>query len=318
MNVVKALNSLGYVPILNISKSEWVKPVADILCRHGFFGIELLMRNPNALENLTAMKQYRPEMAVGAGTILTLEHAKAAKAAGADFLVCPGYDQKIVDWCNEVGLLVIPGCATASEIQAAYASGLRLVKFFPSEHLGGTDVIRQYASVFPGMKYIATNGINIENLGSYLREDFICGAGGTFCAPNAALESCDWTRIDSICTKISAAVHDFSLAHVGINADCEEDALKTAQTLCGLFGLPVINKGRSVFAGTAVEIMKNGGRGEKGHIGLRTNNVDRAVAFLASKGIGIIPETAGYDENGNMKYVYLDVEIAGFALHLVK
>lgn len=318
LNASEMIQNIGVLPIINIRKEEWVEPLAQTLLKTGIPAIEVLLRNPRALEFLALMKKSHPEMAVGAGTVLTLEQAKEAQKAGADFIVSPGYDQQIVDWCREQGLLAVPGCADASTIQRAYVSGLRVVKFFPSEPLGGLKIIRQYADAFSGMKFLPTNGMNLDNIGTYLQADCIAACGGGFMAPSAALESGDFEKIEALCQKCVEISLGFSLAHVGINADAEEEALQTAQALSRLFLFPVINKGRSVFAGTAVECMKQNGRGTKGHIGIRTHSVDRAVAYLKAKGIEFAMETAGYDANGSLKYVYLKDEIAGFALHLVK
>lgn len=312
------IQSIGILPVLNVKNPDYSEPLADVLVKTGIPAIEVLLRNEKAMEVLVRIKTAHPEMAVGAGTVLTVAQAQAAVEAGADFIVCPGYVQSIVDWCNEQGVLIVPGCSTASEIQNAYISGLRIVKFFPAEPLGGIKIIKQYASVFTGMKFVPTNGIDLNNLGTYLAEDCIAACGGSFMAPAALLNEGDFTAIEAICNKAMDVALGFSLAHVGINADGDEDALRTAESLCALFRLPVINKGKSVFAGAAVEVMKHNGRGAKGHIGFRTLSVDRAVAYLKQKGVQFAMETAGYDANGSLKFVYLQDEIAGFALHLVK
>ena len=317
-NPGELIRSIGVLPVLNVKNPDLAEPLAQVLIKTGIPAIEVLFRNEKALQVLTEMKKNHPEMAVGAGTVLTLEQAKAAVEAGADFIVCPGYVQSIVDWCNEQGVLIVPGCSTASEIQNAYVSGLRIVKFFPSEILGGLNTIKQYASAFSGMRFIPTNGINLKNLGTYLADDCIAACGGSFIAPALDLEEGNFEVIEALCNKAMDISLGFSLAHVGINSDNEEEAFATANALCALFRLPLVNKGKSVFAGPFVEVMKTQFRGAKGHIGIRTLNVDRAVAYLQSRGVEFAMETAGYNPNGTLSYVYLKDEIAGFAIHLVK
>ncbi len=318
MTVSEKIRSIGILPVINIKKEEWAEPLANTLIRSGIPAIEIVLRNEKALSILEGMKKNHPDMTVGAGTVLSVEQAEAAVAAGADFLVSPGYSQAIVDFCNERGVLYVPGCTSASDIQAAYSSGLRTVKFFPAEQLGGIKTIKQLAAPFAGMRFIPTNGMTLDNIASYLCEDCIAACGGSYMAPAAALEAEDFEKIESLCKKAVLNSLGFSLAHVGVNCEGDDDALRTAQAFCSAFLLPVIGKGKSVFAGAAVECMKHNGRGEKGHIGFRTLSVDRAVAYLQKQSFEFLPETAGYDANGSLKYIYLKDEIAGFALHLVK
>ena len=317
-NPAELIRSIGILPVLNVKDPALAEPLAQVLIKTGIPAIEVLFRNEKALQVLTEMKKNHPEMAVGAGTVLTVEQAKIAVEAGADFIVCPGYVQSIVDWCNAQDVLIVPGCSTASEIQNAYVSGLRIVKFFPAEPLGGLKIIKQYASAFSGIQFIPTNGIDLKNLGTYLADDCIAACGGSFVAPALELSEGNFEAIEALCNKAMDIALGFSLAHVGINTDNEEEAMATAKALCALFRLPVINKGKSVFAGAAVEVMKSQFRGAKGHIGIRTLNVDIAVAYLKTKGVEFAMETAGYDAKGALAYVYLKDEIAGFALHLVK
>ena len=316
--VAEKLRTIGVLPVLNVKKVESAEPLAQALINGGLPAIEVLFRNENAIAVMQTMKKNHPEMVVGAGTILTLDQCKTAIDAGADFIVCPGYVQSLVDYCNEKGVLIVPGCSTASEIQVAYNSGLRVVKFFPAELQGGLNMIKQVGSAFSGMKFVPTNGINMDNFASYLKEECIAAVGGSFMAPADLVDKGDWAAIEARCKLAVERAMGFTLAHVGVNADGEDDATRIATEFSDLFMFPVLPKSKSVFAGAAVECMKLNGRGAKGHIGIRTNDVDRAVAYLKKKGIGVIPETAGYTASGALAYIYLDVEVAGFALHLVK
>lgn len=318
IDAAKLIGQTGILPVLNIKDEALVEPLAQVLLKHGIYGIEVLFRNEKAVNVLKKMKATHPEMAVGAGTVMTVAQAQIALDAGADFIVCPGYVQSLVDFCNEHGILIVPGCTTASEIQCAYASGLRTVKFFPAEMLGGVKHIEEYAKVFKEMKFVPTNGITMDNFTDYLKKDFVLACGGSFMAPASALDVGNFEKIDALCAQAVERSLGFSLAHVGINADGNEDAQRIAAALSSLFLFPVIDHSRSVFSGAAVECMKENGRGAKGHIGFRTLSVDRAVAYLERKGVKFAMETAGYDEKGSLKFVYLQDEIAGFAIHLVK
>ncbi|MBQ9392600.1 MAG: bifunctional 4-hydroxy-2-oxoglutarate aldolase/2-dehydro-3-deoxy-phosphogluconate aldolase [Oscillospiraceae bacterium] len=315
-NAADMIFSTGILPVLNVKHMENVDPLAQILRKTGIRSIELLFRNENAAKILSAMKTRHPELAVGAGTIMTIPQAQAAIDAGADYIVCPGYDQRLVDWCCKREILIVPGCPNASDLQLAYASGLRVAKFFPAEQLGGLGAVKLLSGAFSGMKFIVTGGISMDSLSSYLRSPVIAACGGSFLAPAADLDSGNYEHIEALCTQAVELSMGFSVAHVGINAPDEAGALDTAQRLSDLFAVAPAMKNRSVFAGTLAECMKGTGRGVHGHIAIRTNSVERAVAFLRERGATFDMDTAGYDGSGRLKFVYLNQEIGGFALHL--
>ncbi len=315
-DVYQVIKEIGIVPALNIKKTEYAAKLGEALKKGGVYIVEVLMRNEQALDTIREMRRVHPDMTVGAGTVLNAKQAESAVAAGAEFIVSPSYNQELVDWCIEKKIQVLPGCASAFEIQAAVNSGLSLVKFFPSESLGGLKVIEEYAKVYRGVKFLPTSGITVQNARTYLASKIIAAVGGSFIAPADYVDSGNWDGITEKCRQAIDASLDFRLAHVGINAENEDEAFQTASAIADLFRIPVIDKSRSVFSGEAVEVMKHGGRGTKGHIGFKTSSVDRAVAYFKRRGINMIPETAGYAEDGSLKYVYLDIEIAGFAIHL--
>ena len=309
-NACEVIRSIGVLPVINIKKPEWAEPLVQILLRTDIPALEIVLRNEKALSILAEVKKNHPEMAIGAGTVLSVAQAEAAKAAGADFIVSPGYSQAIVDWCNKNGIPAVPGCTSASEIQSAYASGLRVVKFFPAEQLGGLKMIKQLAAPFSGMKFIPTNGMTLDNIGSYLKEDCIAACGGSFMAPAAELEKGDFAKIETLCRKAMENALGFSLAHVGINADGNEKNASAVAALCSRFFFPNDP--------LVIECVRENGRGTKGHIAIHANSVDRAVFYLKSKGVEFIPEASGKLPSGALKYIYLKDEVAGFAIHLMK
>lgn len=317
MNVYQKLESTGVLPVIHIADRAWAEPLAQALLAGGIDTLEVVFRSEGAADTLLQLKESHPEMCIGAGTILNVTQAEQALAAGADFLVSPGYDRKIVDFCAERDVTILPGCTSASEIQAAYESGLRVVKFFPAEISGGVAAIEAFGGPFAEMRFLPTGGINMQNLEEYLRCERVIACGGSFMAPRAMLERGDYAAITERCAKAVQSGLCFELAHVGINHTDAETAESSAERLATLFAMPLIEYQASVFAGTAVECMKTRFYGEKGHIGFRTSNMRRAMAWLSRMGVELIEESKKYDAKGNVTCVYLKEEIAGFAVHIV-
>ena len=126
------------------------------------------------------MTEQFPEMLVGAGTVLTREQVDAAVAAGAKFIVSPGFDPEIVDYCLEKEIPVFPGCITPSEVAQAVKRGLKVVKFFPAEPAGGLKMIKAVAAPYTTLKFMPTGGINLGNVEEYLKYDRILACGGSW------------------------------------------------------------------------------------------------------------------------------------------
>ena len=317
-NALDRILGLGILPVIHVKDPAWAEPLAQALIDGGLPAIEILVRSEGALDILRTMKQNHPEMTVGAGTIMTIEMAEAAVKAGADFIVSPGYEQEMVDACNRWGVPIVPGCSTSTEIQRAYVSGLRLVKFFPTMAAGGLKAMTDFAGPLSGMKFLPTGGISLDNLETYLASDTIGACGGSFVAPKATLEQGDWASVVEKCRKARQAALGFRLAHVGINHGSQEEARKTAELFCRLFALAPTVHPACTFAGTAIECNDFMGPGEKGHIGFRTFSMTRALAWLADQGVALREDFRKYDSSGNLNCVYLKDEIAGFAVHIVK
>lgn len=318
MQAANRIMQLGILPVIHIREPQWAEPLAQALIAGGIPAIEILARSEGALDILHHMKQAHPEMTVGAGTIMTVADAEAAVRAGADFIVSPGYDQAMVDACAAWGVSIVPGCTTATELQKAYVSGLRLVKFFPTEAAGGLKAMSDFSGPFAGMKFLPTGGISLDNLESYLSSDRIGACGGSFVAPKDCLERGDFAAITEKCRQARRAALGFRLAHIGINHSDHEEASRTAELLCRLFALPPVRHSKCTFAGTAVECNDFMGPGQKGHIGFQTHSMPRALAWLEDQGVALMEDNRKYDKDGNLSCVYLRDEIAGFAIHIVK
>ncbi|KPU44521.1 putative KHG/KDPG aldolase [Oxobacter pfennigii] len=316
--VLKKISGIGIVPVIKIEDIENAVPLAKALIDGGLPIAEITFRAAGADKAIKAIKEAFPQMVVGAGTVLTIDQVKAAKDAGAEFIVSPGFNPKTVAYCNEIGMPITPGCTTASEIELAIEMGLEVVKFFPAEQSGGLDKIKSLAGPFANMKFIPTGGIDLKNLSTYLSFDKIIACGGSFMVKEEFIKNKEWDKITALSRQAVDIMLGFEIAHVGINAANEEEALSVANMFGMLFNMLVKNGNSSIFAGTAVEVMKAPFLGKNGHIGIKTYSIPRAKAHLESRGIKFNENSVKLDAKGKIAAIYLEQEIAGFAVHLAQ
>lgn len=173
-------HKLGVVPVVVLDEVKDAVPLAKALVEGGLPCAEVTFRTEVAAESIYAMTQSYPEMLVGAGTVLTIEQVDKAVKAGAKFIVSPGFDPEIVDYCLEKQILILPGCVTPSEVAQAIKRGLKVVKFFPAEQAGGIAMIKAMAAPYHQLKFMPTGGINPNNLNEYLAFDKILCCGGSW------------------------------------------------------------------------------------------------------------------------------------------
>ncbi|MBR1709537.1 MAG: bifunctional 4-hydroxy-2-oxoglutarate aldolase/2-dehydro-3-deoxy-phosphogluconate aldolase [Clostridia bacterium] len=317
MDVLKELSLIGIVPVIAINDAADAVPLAQALCEGGLPCAEVTFRTAAAEEAIRNMTQAYPDMLVGAGTVLTNDQVDRAVAAGAKFIVSPGLNPTTVKHCQEIGIPVCPGTANPSDIETALSLGLKTVKFFPAEAAGGLKYIKSIAAPYVDVTFMPTGGIGEKNLLDYLSFKKIICVGGSWMVPGDALAAKDWDRIRNLVSSAVSLMLGLEIAHVGINSADEAEAMETATKLCKLFGWPIKVGNSSIFAGTAVEVMKKPFRGAKGHIGIKTNFVDRAKAYLERQGFEFDESSASYKE-GRLNAIYLKDEIAGFAFHIVQ
>ncbi len=317
-NILTFLEETGILPVINIPSVTVAKKVAKALRDGGINTIEVTLRSPDSLESIKEIKEEYPEMVVAAGTVLSTETVDKAISAGADYIVCPGFDEEIVDYCVSKNILVVPGCSSGSEIQSAVKKGLEVLKFFPAELSGGIEAIKLLSGPFPSVRFVPTGGINFNNLGTYLQNEKILACGGSYMATADQIKNGDFDGITAACKKAVDISLGFELAHVGVNNQDSDEALKGAQKMADTFRFPVKVGNSSIFTGTSVEFMKTIFYGSKGHIGFKTNSMARALAYFKANNIEIIEDSIRKDNNGKLVSAYLKDEIGGFAVHIVK
>lgn len=183
------------IPVIVLHRVQDAVPLAEALLAGGVKVLEVTLRSPVALQCIEAIARALPEAVVGAGTVRSTADAKAALAAGSRFAVSPGYTAEVGQACRQLGLPLLPGVATASEVMAASAGGLSFLKFFPAVQAGGLAMLKALAGPFPDIVFCPTGGISIETAPQYLALGNVAVCGGSWLTPADAVAAGDWSRI---------------------------------------------------------------------------------------------------------------------------
>ncbi len=194
-HVLARLRAARVVPVIVIDDPEDAVPLARALAGGGLTCVEITFRTPRAAESLRRIAAEVPEVLAGAGTVLTPEQADLARDAGAQFVVAPGFSPRVVDHCLDAGMAVYPGIATPTEIEAALAKGLRTLKFFPAEPMGGLAFLKAIAAPYVDVEFMPTGGINAANIATYLAFKRIVACGGSWMAPSDWIAAKQFDRI---------------------------------------------------------------------------------------------------------------------------
>ena len=314
-DLAERFHEVGVVPVVVLEDAKDAVPLAQALVEGGLPCAEVTFRTAAAEESIRLMAEKFPEMLVGAGTVLTTEQVDVAVKAGAKFIVSPGFDPEIVDYCLKKEIPVLPGCISPSEVAQAVKRGLKTVKFFPAEAAGGLNMIKSMAAPYVNMKFMPTGGINAKNLTNYLDFNKIIACGGSWMVSKDLVAAKDWAGITALTKEAVSTMLGFKLLHVGVNNASEEAAASDSAKFATLLGQDVKVGNSSMFVGSLIEMMKNPGRGTCGHIAIQTNYLARAMYHLEKRGFVFDESSFKYDAKGNITVAYLKDEIAGFAVH---
>ena len=208
-NINTRISEIGVVPVIKLTNPERdAAPLAKALCAGGLPIAEVTFRAAGADTAIRLMKEACPEILVGAGTVLTTEHIDKAIAAGAEFIVPPGFDPELCAYCAEKGIAIFPGCTTPTDYHAALKFGLEVLKFFPAEQSGGLAKIKAMSAPFPMFKVMPTGGISLKNLKEYLSCPVICACGGSYMVTADLIEGGKWDEITELCKKSAEIVKE--------------------------------------------------------------------------------------------------------------
>lgn len=199
MNTIEEkFSNAGVVPVVVLHDAANAFPLAEALMEGGLPCAEVTFRTEAAEESIRLMSSKYPEMLVGAGTVLTTDQVDRAVSAGAKFIVSPGFDPEIVDYCIQKNIPVFPGCITPSEVAQAVKRGLKVVKFFPAEQAGGIQMIKAMATPYTVVKFMPTGGISAKNLRNYLECDKIICCGGSWMVKGDLIENGEFEKIKDL------------------------------------------------------------------------------------------------------------------------
>ena len=195
MTIEERFEDFGVVPVVVLDDVKDALPLAKALTEGGLPCAEVTFRTEAAEESIKVMAEAYPDMVVGAGTVLTIEQVDAAVKAGAKFIVSPGFDPEIVDYCLEKEIPIFPGCVTPSEVAQAVKRGLKVVKFFPAEPAGGVAMIKAMAAPYNQLRFMPTGGIGTQNLKDYLEFNKIICCGGSWMVKADLIKNGEFDKI---------------------------------------------------------------------------------------------------------------------------
>ena len=209
MDVLKRIANCGIVPVVVLENAEDAVPTADALIAGGVDVMELTLRTKEGLQGIYRVAESRSEILVGAGSVTTLEQCQSAAAAGAKFIVSPGFNREIVEWCLKQNVVVTPGCVTPTEIMDALSLGVKVLKFFPANIYGGLSAMKTLSGPFRDVSFIPTGGVGADNLHEYIAAPFVHAVGGSWLCTNQDIESGNYDVITRLSAQAVKIVKDF-------------------------------------------------------------------------------------------------------------
>lgn len=316
-DILVKIGQYGIVPVVKIDNANDAVPLGKALIEGGLPVAEITFRTAAAKEAIENISKELPEILVGAGTVLSVEQVKQAVDAGAKFIVSPGFNPEVVKYCVDNNIPITPGCSNPTDIEMALGYGLEVVKFFPAESFGGLGTLKAMSAPYGSIKFIPTGGINENNLNDYLSFNKVLACGGSWMVKDDLIKSGKFETITAMTKEAVKLMLGFNLAHIGINMPDADSSMEVTNKFADAFGFSVKEGNSSNFAGTGIEVNKSIGLGKNGHIAIRTNNINRAIAYLQARGIEVDMSTAKGPANA-MIAVYLKDDFGGYAVHLLQ
>ncbi len=195
---IQAIGNLGLLPVVQIEDAKDAVNLGNALLEGGLPCAEITFRTASAEAAIRAIAVSLPEIILGAGTVLTIAQAEKAVDAGAQFIVSPGINPRVVDWCLERAVPVIPGVATPTEIEMGLDKGLNILKFFPAQAMGGIEMLKAIAGPYGGVEFIPTGGINAQNLADYLSLPMVFACGGSWFVKTSLISAGSFVEITQL------------------------------------------------------------------------------------------------------------------------
>lgn len=299
--IATMISNIGIVPVVKIEHPENALPIAHALSNGGIDCMEITFRTEHALSSIRSITKALPDMIVGAGTVTSIDLAKDAVDAGAQFIVTPGFNPDLVQWCIKANVPIIPGVQTPSEIESALRQGLTYLKFFPAESSGGIQKLKDLSGPYPHVQFMPSGGINIHNLNAYLALKNVFAVGASFMIPAQSVLEERWTDIEKEAAKCVETMLDYSVESIHLqnrkNA-LEKDTLRKLEHAFN-------------------PLIKCYEYDEEDKITICTPSIPRALYYLSR--IGIKNERKDRETRDiSQGPVTLDIGLASYKIQLVK
>ncbi len=315
--VISKIGTIGVIPVVVLEDETKAVPLAKALVAGGLPSIEVTFRTKAAAASIEAIASAVPSMLVGAGTVLTVDQVKTAIGAGAEFVVAPGFDPAVVEYCLAHDIPILPGVLAPSEIGRALSLGINVLKLFPIEAVGGLNYLKAVSGPFVEARFSPSGGVDLSNFLSYLKFPSVHACGSSAMVKAELIAADRFDEIERLTAEMVRIMLGFTVRHVGVNTEDEKHAKAAADLLTHNFGFGMREGSSSFFVAEQIEVTKSKRDSGHGHIAIGTNFMDRAIAHLGRKGISTRPDTAAV-RNGSIHTVYLDLEIEGFEVHLIQ
>jgi 2-dehydro-3-deoxyphosphogluconate aldolase / (4S)-4-hydroxy-2-oxoglutarate aldolase len=208
VDIIDRVREMGIIPVVSIPKLEHALPLAESLLEGGLPCAEVTFRTAAAVESMMEIRARFPEIFLGAGTVLTTEQAEAAINSGAQFIVSPGTNPAVVDYCLSKNVTIFPGVCTPTEIEIALAKGVDVLKFFPAEAMGGVGFLKAICAPYRQVRFIPTGGIDQKNIGNYLALSEVIACGGSWMVRPELLNAGDFDRVRQLVKEAVALVNE--------------------------------------------------------------------------------------------------------------
>jgi len=205
-SILDEIKKYGIVPVIKLAQPSEAVPLAGALIEAGLPVAEITFRTAAAKEAIKALRAKYPSMLVGAGTVTTIEQVEAAQAAGAMFIVTPGFNPKIVDACIERGIPIVPGVNSPSQVEQGLERGLSVLKFFPAEASGGIKMLKALHGPYSDVSFVPTGGIDTANLAQYIKLSNVAAIGGSWMVKEELIASGKFEEITALCKEALAIV----------------------------------------------------------------------------------------------------------------
>lgn len=204
MNTLDLANHGPVIPVIVINKVEDAVPMAEALLEGGIKVLEVTLRSSCALQAMEAIAKAVPDAILGSGTVRSIKDAQASKDAGCQFAVSPGYTSELGKAARQMGLPLLPGVSTGSEIMMANADDYYFLKLFPAVAVGGINLLKGFSGPFGDVKFCPTGGVTVESASQFLALPNVVVCGGTWLTPADAVAAKDWKRITQLAKEASA------------------------------------------------------------------------------------------------------------------